>query len=146
MKKYNLTAGIIWLLIGIGSLLAAILSDTKLDGMLYAAAGYCTLQGVLTLREYFYWHSPENIERYREYLKNEEINTNDELNEKIRNKSGRYAYLFGVYSVGIGCIVFIALRELEIIESDLVIRVLLIYLILQLTVESIIRKYIMKKY
>lgn len=136
----------ILLLMGIACLLAALLFETKLENLLCGFTGVFLVVGVLTIRKYLYWSSPENRERYQEILENEKIEMHDELKEKIRDKSGRYAYIFGLYIGGISIIVFEILRQLEIMDSRMIVLYLGGYLVVQLIAEKIIFHHFMKKY
>lgn len=49
--------------------------------------------------KYSYWSLPQNVERYKEIQEQEEINLHDELNEKLRDRSGRIAYRMGIWVI-----------------------------------------------
>lgn len=146
MKKRDLVSGIIWLLMGIACLLAVLLFETKLESLLCGFTGVCLVLGVLTIRKYLYWRSPENRERYQAILENEKIEMHDEMKEKVRDQSGRCAYIFGLYLGGISIIVFEILRQLEIMDSRMIVLFLSGYLAVQLIAEKVMFHYFMKKY
>ena len=145
MKKSNLAAGVIYLIIGIGCLLAALLTSTKIESLLYGFAGAGIAPGILILCKYFYWS--EHKEAYSEKLQQEQIELNDELKEKIRDKSGRYAYILGLAVIAVSIPVFVLLDQLQILQSNFVmIAFLFIYLIFQYIAGIVIFKHILKKF
>ncbi|MGM9653602.1 MAG: hypothetical protein ACI3XP_08225 [Eubacteriales bacterium] len=149
MKKRDLASGIVCVCIGIACLLTALFSDTKLESLLYGCAGACLVPGVLMIRKYRYWSSPGNRERYQAILENERIETHDELKEKVRDRSGRHAYQFGLYLAGISIIVLEVLRELEIMDGRTARTMVLYlggYLLVQIIAGRAIFHYFMKKY
>ena len=149
MKKRDLVSSIVCLVIGAVCLVAGLFFDTKLESMLGAMAGILLVRGVLRLRDYLYWNAPENRERYQEILENERIENHDELKEKVRDRSGRYAYLFGLYFVCAAVVVIELLRIQEILDYNTTRAIMLSlggYLVVQLIAERVIFKHLMKKY
>ena len=71
--------------------------------------------------KYFYWSAPKNQERYREIQEQEEINLHDELNEKLRDKSGRIAYNIGLFTICISEVVFSILGKTGVITDHKII-------------------------
>lgn len=147
MKKSNLVTGIIFLLLGIVFFLAALLTDSKLGGMLYGFAGACSGPGVAMICKYFYWSSPKNRARYQERLDTEKIEMNDELKIKLRDKSGRYTYVLGLGVICISIMVFSILGVLEIIDnSRMIVLYLAGYLVFQYIAGIVIFNHLLKKY
>ena len=68
MKKSHLITGIVYILIGIVFLLAALFTDTKVDSLLFGFAGACIGPVILMTCKYFYWSSPKNIAVYEEKM------------------------------------------------------------------------------
>ncbi len=93
MKKNYLNKGIVIVLAGCCFLVAAVFTESALDGLLWGFAGGALGPGIGMIIKYFYWSSPKNNERYKEIQEQEDINLHDELNEKLRDKSGRISYL-----------------------------------------------------
>lgn len=147
MKKSNLTTGIIFLLSGIVLLLAALLTDSNLADMFYGFAGGCTGLGVATICKFFYWNLPKNKARYQERLDAEKTEMNDELKIKLRDKSGRYAYVLGLGVICISIVVFSVLGGLEIIDnSRMIVLYLAGYLVFQYIAGIMIFNHLLKKY
>ncbi len=147
MKKSNLFVGIAYVLFGMVCLMTVILLDTKLDGILCGLGGAGIGSGGMILYKYFYWSSPQRKKEYQEKLKQEQIELHDELKEKLRDKSGRYAYLLGMMVALIFCFVVAVLDSLEIIEhGTIVVGCLSGYLILQYVAGGMIYRYLLKKY
>ena len=147
MKKSNVIVGLLYVLFGAACLLAALLIETKLEGMLWGFAGAGIMSGIAMICRYFYWSAPENKERYEERLENERIELHDELKTKIRDKAGRYAYNLGLLIVSCSIMVFGILGALEIIESArLIVLYLSGYLVVQIIAGIIIFNRIIKQY
>lgn len=105
MKKNMLITGLVYLLIGIAFLLCGILLDTKLNSLFWGFAGGGIVPGLVVLHRYFYWSRPGNAARYTEKIENRQIDLHDERKEKLRNQSGRYAYVLGHITVCISIVV-----------------------------------------
>ena len=99
MKKSYLSKGIVLVMIGICFILAAVFTENVIDGLLWGLAGGALGPGIARIIQYFYWSAPKNQERYREIQEQQDINLHDELNEKLRDKSGRIAYHMVVFSL-----------------------------------------------
>ena len=147
MKKSNLAAGILYVLFGVACLIAALLMETKLEGILWGFAGAGLGPGILMICKYFYWSSPENKARYAERLENERIEMHDELKTKVRNEAGRYAYTLGLLAICFSILVFGLLGALEIIDcARMIVLYLSAYLLFQVTAGIVIFNRLMKKY
>jgi hypothetical protein len=147
MKKSNLVCGIVYTLVGVMFLIVALLTDTKLDSILFGLAGAGIAPGLLMIYKYFYWSSPKRSQKYQEMLENERIELHDELKEKIRDKSGRYAYIVGLIITSAAILVFSILGKLELVENY---RMIVLYLggyfVVQIIVGIAIFNYLLKKY
>lgn len=147
MKKSNLLTGFIYLIVGTIFLVTALLTDSKLDGLLFGFAGAGIVPGLMLIWKYYYWKKPGNKERYAEKLENERIQQHDELNVKLKDKAGRYAYLLGLLTVSFSMVVFSILGALEIIgNSHLIVLYLGGYLIFQIVIGILIFNHLLKKY
>lgn len=144
MKKSNVVTGVVYVLLGIGCLLAAIRLDF---GVLYGLAGGGIGVGVMMIYRYFYWTSTKRAGRYQEKLEEAHIEMHDELKEKIRDKSGRYAYVLGLVITSVSCLVFSILDELRIVENaDVFIAYLFVYWLIQAVSLIVIYRYQLRKY
>lgn len=147
MKKSNLITGIAYVVFGLICLGVALLFETKLEGILWGLSGAGIAPGVAMIGKYFYWSSPKNRERYAERMENERIEMHDELKIKIRDKSGRYAYILGLLVICFSMVVFSILGTLEIIEnSRMIVLYLGGYLLFQVIAGIVIFNKLMKKY
>ncbi len=147
MKKSNLATGVVYMLLGIGCLLVALLTNTKLDSLLFGFAGAGIGPGCVMICKYFYWTSPNHKTEYHEKIKKEQIELHDELKEKLRDKSGRYTYVLGLVVVGIAIPTFAVLDKLQLIENSFsLILFLFFYLIFQYVAGVVIFKFLLKKY
>lgn len=137
MKKSNLITGFIYLIAGMILLLIAIFTNTKLDSLLCGFAGVGIGPGLMIIFKYFYWNKPENKKRYQEKSEKEAIELHDELNIKLRDKSGHYAYVYGIIVICFSIVVFSILGQLEIItHSGIILLYLGAYLIFQLVINT----------
>ena len=147
MKKSNLIAGVAYVLVGVACLIVALLTETKLEGILWGFAGAGVLPGIMMIGKYFYWSSPKNKERYEERLENGRIEMHDELKTKVRDKAGRYTYILGLFVISISIFAFSILSALGIMENA---RMLLLclsgYLLFQVIAGIVIFNQLMKQY
>ncbi len=97
--------------------------------------------------KYFYWTSPKHEKEYQEKLEKEQIELHDGLEEKLRDKSGRYTYVLGLMVVVGSIPVFTVQDKMQLIEnSSLLIFFLFFYLIFQYVAGVVIFKLLLKKY
>lgn len=147
MKKNNFIIGLAYLIIGILCLVFILLFETKLNSILSGFATTGILFGSVVLWKYYYWTRPENKDKYEEKTQNEDIELKDERKEKLRDKSGRYAYILGLIVLSISVVVFSILGSLEIIDNS---EMIVIYLsgltVFQYIVGIIIYRHLSKKY
>ena len=61
MKKSHLITGIVYVLVGIVFLIAALFTETKINSLLFGFAGACIGPGILMICKYFYWSSPRCV-------------------------------------------------------------------------------------
>ena len=134
MKKSYLNKGIIFVLVGICFALAAILTESALDGLLWGIAGGALGPGIGMIARYLFWSKPQNQERYKEILEQEDINVHDELNEKLRDKSGRIAYNVGLSLICISVVVFSILGKVGMITDH---KIIVLYLFGLLIVQYV---------
>ena len=125
MKKNNLLVGLLYFLVGVGCLIIGLFFETKLEGLLsgFAGAGICG--GAVMLWKYYYWTRPENRTKYLEKTENENIEFKDERKTKLRDKSGRYAYIIGLIVISVSIVLFSILGSLDIIQNS---RLIILYL------------------
>ncbi len=147
MNKNNLEIGVKFVLVGVAFLLIALLTDSKLDSILFGFAGATIAPGIVSICKYFYWNIPKNKERYQEKIEDEKIELHDELKEKLRDKSGRYAYILGIILVSISIVIFSILGALEVIgNARIIVLYLGGYLIFQIVAGIKIFNHLLKKY
>lgn len=151
MKKSNLITGWLYTLVGAVFLISAICTsfytDSKLGGIFFGLAGAGIATGIGMICQYFYWSSPKNRERYLEKQTEIEIEQRDELKTKLREKSGRYAYVLGIYTICISMLVFSILGALDIVrDSVLIVAFLSGYLVFQVVIGIVIFNHLLKKY
>lgn len=147
MKKSNFIAGTLYALFGVACLIAALVTETKLEGILWGFSGAGIVPGIVMICQYFYWSSEKNKERYEARLENERIEQHDELKTKIRDRAGRYAYSLGLLVISFSIMVFGILGALEVIDhARMIVLYLGGYLLFQLIADIVIFNKLMKKY
>lgn len=147
MKKSNLILGIVYVFVGLMFLAAFLLLDTRLDSLLIGFASGAMASGVVITGKYFYWNRPGYREQYEEKLSQERIELHDELQVKLRDRTGRYTYLLGLLAVSISIVVFSVLGKYEIIsQTRIIILYLGGYLIFQLLAFYLIFYRLRRKY
>ena len=147
MKKNCLNRGIICVLAGICFVLVAVFTESVFDGLLWGFAGGALGPGIGMIIQHFYWSAPKNQERYREIQEQEDINLHDELNEKLRDKSGRIAYNTGLLIICISEIVFSILGKTGVITDHKIIVLYLFSLfVFQILVGNVVYHQLRRKY
>jgi len=151
MKKSNLITGGLYTLVGVGFLISAIYTtiytDSKLNGIFWGLAGAGIATGIGMICQYFYWSSPKNRERYLNKQAEIEIEQRDELKTKLRDKSGRYAYVLGIYTICISMLVFSVLGALDVVrDSVLIVTFLGGYLLFQVVIGIVIFNRLLNKF
>ncbi|ACL18611.1 hypothetical protein DesLBE_2800 [Desulfitobacterium sp. LBE] len=147
MKKSNLWAGMLFILGGVVCLAIALMLDTRLDSLLFGFAGGLIAPGAIMIIKYFYWTAPQNRSRYAERLDNERIELGDERKERLRDKSGRYAYLLGLPVLSASVVLFAILGKLEVItNAKLIILYLAGYFVFQYVAGVVIFRHLNHKY
>ena len=144
MKKNNLINGLIYIILAGISLYVAIIYDNKMSGIFYGMTGAFGGCGILTIIRYFYWQN--NKEKYQEKLEIEKIEQQDELKQKLRDKSGKYTYWIGMLIISLSIIVYSILGALNITDTKNIVIYLGVYLISQVFIGIIVFNHLLKKY
>ena len=148
MKKSTLLSGIIALIIGIAALMAAIhQTDNNISGILFGLTGCGLGLGIGTIINYTYWSTGKNRKRYEELLERKNIEVNDELNQKIRDKAGRITESIGL-AIIISLIITLTLFEaLGFMASGyLTVVILSFYLLIRLVIYAVVFNSVRKEY
>lgn len=148
MSKNNLKIGIIYVFLGIILAIYSISQvESKLNALLFGFAFALITPGLLMIIKFFYWTRPKNILRYQEKISREKIMLHDELQVKLRDKSGRITFLFGLLISSISIFIFSILNALDIVISNrLFIIYLGLYFILQILIYLITYYKLSRKY
>ena len=118
MKKSNLWTGIAFVAAAILCVLIALLFDTPLDSILCGFAGGLGAPGLVQIYKYFKWSRPENAAEYQERMEMKQIELRDERKEMLRNKAGRYAYIFNLLLTCAGILAAALLDRVGVIAAE----------------------------
>lgn len=110
MKKSILYTGIGYTLLGVISLIIALLTEFKFEGILWGLCGAGIGPGITMICKYVYWSKPENKVRYNEKVKIEMV---DERKVMLRDKSGCITYRI---MIAIYCILIMTFAVLAVFE------------------------------
>ena len=147
MKKSYLSKGIVCVLVGICFVLAAVFTESAIDGLLWGFAGGALGPGIGMIIQHFYWSAPKNQERYQEIQEQKDINLHDELNEKLRDKSGRIAYNIGLFIICISEIVFSILGKTGVItDYKIIVLYLFSLFVFQVVIGNVVYHQLRRKY
>ena len=147
MKKHNFVTGIVFTLAGIVFFLAALFSHGELDAPLCGVAGGLLGSGVIILYKYFYAKAHRQDKEFQEKQEREDIELHDELKEKIRNQSGRYAYILGIVVAAVAYLVFSTLDSLHVLETGSAVLIFLaLFVLFQIVAGVVIFKVLLNKY
>ena len=145
MKKSNIIYGLTCIILsGISLYIAIIFDANKMSGVFYGLTGALGVGGIVSIAQYFYWK--RHNEKYEEKLEIERIEQQDELKQKLRDKSGRYAYLFGMFITALSIMAYSLLGVLDIMDTEYIVIYLSIYLISQLFIGKIVFNHLLRKY
>lgn len=147
MRKSYFITGAVYLAAGCLMLTVALLTESRLESILFGLAGAGIVPGIQMIVQYFYWSRPKNRQRYQEKREQERIEQHDERKEKLRDRAGRYAYALGLVVISLSILVFSVLGALGIVEHyRLIILFLGGYLILQFAAGEAVYQKLLKKY
>ncbi|WP_325200147.1 hypothetical protein [Oscillibacter sp.] len=149
MKKSSLWTGLVMIALGTLFLLAALLWDTPLEGLLFGMFGAFAAPGIVQVIKYVKWSSPKNAPLYRERLEQEQIDLQDERKSMLRDRSGRYAYILGLLVAALAMLVFSVLDAFGIVGEDSAALMVLFlggYAVFQLVAGWVIYKRLEKRY
>lgn len=145
MKRSNIIYGLTCIILsGISLYIAIIFDANKMSGVFYGLTGALGVGGIVSIAQYFYWK--RHNEKYEEKLEIERIEQQDELKQKLRDKSGRYAYLFGMFITALSIMAYSLLGVLNIMDTEYIVIYLSIYLISQLFIGIIVFHHLLRKY
>ena len=145
MKRSNIIYGLTCIILsGISLYIAIIFDANKMSGVFYGLTGALGVGGIVSIAQYFYWK--RHNEKYEEKLEIERIEQQDELKQKLRDKSGRYAYLIGMSITALSIMAYSLLGVLNIMDTEYIVIYLSIYLISQLFIGKIVFNYLLRKY
>ena len=145
MKRSNIIYGLTCIVLsGISLYIAIIFDANKMSGVFYGLTGALGVGGIVSIAQYFYWK--RHNEKYEEKLEIERIEQQDELKQKLRDKSGRYAYLIGMSITALSIMAYSLLGVLNIMDTEYIVIYLSIYLISQLFIGIIVFSHLLRKY
>ena len=145
MKRSNIIYGLTCIILsGISLYIAIIFDANKMSGVFYGLTGALGVGGIVSIAQYFYWK--RHNEKYEEKLEIERIEQQDELKQKLRDKSGRYAYLIGMSITALSIMAYSLLGVLNIMDTEYIVIYLSIYLISQLFIGKIVFNHLLRKY
>ena len=145
MKRSNIIYGLTCIILsGISLYIAIIFDANKMSGVFYGLTGALGVGGIVSIAQDFYWK--RHNEKYEEKLEIERIEQQDELKQKLRDKSGRYAYLIGMSITALSIMAYSLLGVLNIMDTEYIVIYLSIYLISQLFIGIIVFNHLLRKY
>lgn len=147
MKRSYLITGVLYTAAGALLLAASALAEERLGALLFGFGFAGIGPGLVMMGRYWYWTRPERQARYQERLEAERIELRDELNQKLSDRAGRYAYLAGLGVTALAIVVVSLLNALEVIPCG---RLMLLclggYLILEVVLGRVFYRRLRKKY
>lgn len=148
MKKSTLICSIIALVIGIAALMAAVNQpEGGFAGILFGLAGSGIGLGIGGVLSFIYWSLGKNQKRYEEILAAKNIEVNDELNQRIRDKAGRITNSIGL-AIIIALIITLTLFEALgfITTGYMTVVILAFYLLFRMIIYIIVFNSVRKEY
>lgn len=147
MKKRDFYFGLACVILGAGLIVSGMVLNTRLSGIICGGGGGILGSGIGQLCRWWKWSRPENVDAYREKLEQEQIDLRDERKTMLRDKSGRYAYLFSMALCLAAIFVLCVLYLLEVADfAQPLAQLLVLYLIIQYVSGLIIYQHLSEKY
>ena len=146
MKRGHLMTGIVYVAVGILLLALSSLTEGRLGSLLFAFGFAGAVPGAVMIGKYVYWTSPRNRERYSERVDQERIDLQDELNQKLSDRSGRCAYLIGLAVLSVSIVAFSVLDALGVLNSRLLVGYLGAFMLLEVILGQVIFRRLRRKY
>ena len=149
MKKSNFWYGLVSSTMGAGLIVLGFFWNTPVSSLMCGCGGALLGPGLVQLWKYRKWTPPEHADTYRERLEQEQIDLRDERKNMLRDRSGRYAYVFGLMLCAVSILTFHLLEALGIVEETaarLVVLYLAAYLIIQYIAGFTVYRWLAKKY
>lgn len=145
MKKSSVIARLILIVLGFVLIyIASEHSNNNYTGLLFAVGGIFVADGLISIFKLYYWNN--NKEKYDKKIEEVKIEQNDELKQKLRDKSGRYSYIVGIYTLIVSIVVFGLLGMFNILNVKVILIFLGTYLLLQISIGILIFNYLLKQY
>lgn len=146
MKKSNLWEGLVFTALGL-FLLLMVLAGPWESSLVCGLGGGAVGSGLVMVWKYCYWSVPGREEQYQEKLEEERIRLHDELLEKLRDRSGRYAYLLGLLVNSMALLILGLLKEFGgLMGTRPLILYLGAYLVFQWVAGIVIFRVLKKRY
>lgn len=146
MKKSNLWEGLVFTALGL-FLLLMVLAGPWESSLVCGLGGGAVGSGLVMAWKYYYWSVPGREEQYQEKLEEERIRLHDELLEKLRDRSGRYAYLLGLLVNSMALLILGLLKEFGgLMGTRPLILYLGAYLVFQWVAGIVIFRVLKKRY
>ena len=146
MKRGHLMTGIVYVAVGILLLALSSLTEGRLGSLLFAFGFAGAVPGAVMIGKYVYWTSPRNRERYAERVEQERIDLQDELKQKLSDRSGRCAYLIGLAVLSVSIVAFSVLDALGVLNSRLLVGYLGAFMLLEVILGQVIFRRLRRKY
>lgn len=147
MKKNHLLVGVGLLLAGIALIFVGLLTENRLSDMIFALGVAYMIPSFIRIGQYFYWSSPKHKAEYEERMTRENIEMHDELKVMLRDRSGRYAYVFGLVVICVSIVIFAVLGKLDIIaDARAIVLYLWGYLMFQIVIGKVLYHKLLQKY
>ena len=148
MKKTDLFKGIGSLIVGVICLILANLNNFKFGKYLWGISGALIGCGMVWLGMYIYYSRPGMSEAYKERVRAQKIEVNDERNKIVRDKSGRITLKIMTYLYLLLMIIFCILSSQRMFMpfARYAVIGLAILLILQYVCRFVVFNYLTKRF
>lgn len=147
MKKRNFYYGLACVILGAGLIVLGFVLNTRFSSMICGGGGGILGGGIAQLYRWRKWTRPETADTYREKLEQEQIDLRDERKTMLRDKSGRYAYLFSMALCLAVIFVLCVLSVLEVTDFAFpAVLLLTVYVIIQYLAGLVFYRRLSEKY
>ncbi len=147
MNKNTLYTGLVYTAVGAALFLIALLGEYTYEALLWGFGGGSLGSGLSLLWRYYYWTRPERTEAYQERLQTERIESRDERNITLRDKSGRITNTIMLLTFTALCCIFSILTVFGVMMpcSRYLVITFALLIFLQLFCGTIVLNYLSKR-
>ena len=147
MNKNTLYTGLVYTAVGVILFLIALLGEYAYEALLWGFGGGSLGCGLSLIWRYYYWSRPTKADEYAKRLQSERIDSRDERNVTLRDRSGRIVNMIMLYVfTGLICLCSIlTVFDVMMPTARYLVIIFALIIFLQLILGTIVINYLSKR-